>query len=124
MKPFEEYVRLLLELHTLMEAGKGDTEEADAVRDKMDGPWRSLSAHEVRVSDLVSDALYGPEGKRSTLPAFLAMGDLLHVCSAVRKLDENSYEEFVLGVLAEAEGQRVGPALSQILRGLAELRLA
>jgi hypothetical protein len=39
MRPFEKSLRLLLELHVLMEAGKGDEPEANAIRDQMDGPW-------------------------------------------------------------------------------------
>lgn len=36
---FENALRLMLELHDLCETGRGDSEEANQVRDKMDGPW-------------------------------------------------------------------------------------
>lgn len=61
MKPFEEYVRLLLHLHTLVDSGRGESSEADAVRDKMDRPHLALSEEERRIVALVSEALYGPK---------------------------------------------------------------
>src|ERR1700732_1553659 len=41
--PAHAYSRLLLRLHDLIAKGMGDSPEADAVRDQMDGPWRSLT---------------------------------------------------------------------------------
>jgi hypothetical protein len=43
---YAEYERLLLKLHDLMTQGKGDSEEADAIRDAMDDPWNRLTAVE------------------------------------------------------------------------------
>lgn len=43
-----KYVELLLELHSLMRAGKSDGDEADAVRDAMDEPWRHLSPEQIK----------------------------------------------------------------------------
>ena len=40
------YKRLLIELDQLIAGGKGDDEEAEAVRDQMDGPWYRLSSEE------------------------------------------------------------------------------
>ncbi len=40
------YERLLIELHRLIAEGKGDDEEAEAVRDQMDTPWYRLSPEE------------------------------------------------------------------------------
>ena len=41
------YKRLLTELDRLIAEGKGDDEEAEAVRDQMDGPWYRLSREEI-----------------------------------------------------------------------------
>ena len=56
MRPFETYLRLLLDLHVAM---KNDNEdEADVIRDKMDGPWWNMSADERALISLVSATLY------------------------------------------------------------------
>ena len=39
MNTFEKALRLLLDLHQLIRDGKGESEEADKIRDEMDGPW-------------------------------------------------------------------------------------
>lgn len=36
------YARLLLRLHALLAEGKGETEEADVIRDDMDAPWHAM----------------------------------------------------------------------------------
>ncbi len=54
-----DYVRsilLLRRLHGMIAEGKGDTDEADAVRDEMDAPWYALSEEEVaRLNRLAAD---------------------------------------------------------------------
>lgn len=42
-EPEQEYSALLLELNKLIATGKGDDDEADAVRDKMDVYWGRMS---------------------------------------------------------------------------------
>lgn len=37
------YMELLADLHILVSQGKKNTEEADKIRDKMDGPWFRIS---------------------------------------------------------------------------------
>ena len=56
VRPFEAYLRKLLDLHVAMETG--DEEAADNLRDEMDAPWWNLSEAEMTVLSLVSDALY------------------------------------------------------------------
>jgi len=46
MSKLKEYTRLQVELLGLINRGLGDSEEADAVRDSMDGPWYSLTEKE------------------------------------------------------------------------------
>jgi hypothetical protein len=36
---YVQYVRLMNRLHWLTAEGRGDSEEADELRDDMDGPW-------------------------------------------------------------------------------------
>lgn len=55
---FSEYVRLLLRLHELIAAGKGDTDEADELRDEMDSQWRRLDAQRLALADGLSADLY------------------------------------------------------------------
>jgi hypothetical protein len=40
---FLQYFDNLLKLHTLFEAGKGDTDEADEIREEMDAPWHGMT---------------------------------------------------------------------------------
>jgi tetratricopeptide (TPR) repeat protein len=52
---YAEYVRLLKALHRRLAEDKDD-DEADALRDEMDGPWYSLSEEEIaRVDGLAAD---------------------------------------------------------------------
>ena len=39
---YVEYERLLMHLHSLIADEKGDSEEADAIREAMEPLWRSL----------------------------------------------------------------------------------
>lgn len=55
---YVQYERLLEELSHLMAEGKGDTDEADAIRDEMDVPWYKLSQEETDRMRGVSADLY------------------------------------------------------------------
>lgn len=54
MKPFETYLRLMLELHELIRCGAGESEAADNVRDEMDAPWKKMSSEELELVERVS----------------------------------------------------------------------
>jgi hypothetical protein len=56
--PARAYGYLLLRLHDLIAAGKGDDSEADAIRDQMDGPWRALTEAEQERLGGLSEDLY------------------------------------------------------------------
>jgi hypothetical protein len=58
-KPFEKYLRLLLDLNVLMATGRGDEHEADVIRDQMDKPYWKISNVERDLIDKISEALYG-----------------------------------------------------------------
>lgn len=56
--PFDKFVALLRRLHGLITQGQGqgDSDEADAIRDAMDGPWYELSTVEMeRARGLAGD---------------------------------------------------------------------
>lgn len=59
---YQEFARLLRELHRLMSLGDGDSPEADAIRDEMDGPWYTLSEEEQKRARGMSADLYTLEG--------------------------------------------------------------
>jgi len=40
------YARLLIDLHRLIGEGKGDSEEAEAIADRMDAPWYAMTGRE------------------------------------------------------------------------------
>lgn len=53
---YVQYEALLKDLHRLIAAGKGNEDEADAVRDEMDGPEQSLTQKEtMRLNGLSAD---------------------------------------------------------------------
>jgi hypothetical protein len=56
--PTRLYARLLRELHTLIAAGNGDSEAADALRDQMDAPWEGLTEREQDRLGGLSEDLY------------------------------------------------------------------
>ncbi len=51
---FVEYVQLLKQLHVLIDSGLGESSEADAIRDRMDEPWRHLTSEEIAEIDRMS----------------------------------------------------------------------
>ena len=53
-----QYAELLLELHRMVRACNGDSDEADELRDRMDGPWREMTNHEISITDGLSVDLY------------------------------------------------------------------
>jgi tetratricopeptide (TPR) repeat protein len=70
---FDESVRLLLELHDLIAAGRGDDPEADTIRDLMEPPWYAMTEAQQQLVNGLSADLYtigkGPgTGERVSLP--------------------------------------------------------
>jgi hypothetical protein len=55
--PLEQVIRGTVRLHELIEQGRCDSEEADAVRDEMDAPFLELSESEREAVRLVSAAI-------------------------------------------------------------------
>jgi hypothetical protein len=52
------YVNDLLSLHHFFLEGKNDTDEADEVRERMDGPWSEMSSAELNLAENLSGDLY------------------------------------------------------------------
>lgn len=52
------YVRLFVDLHRLVASGAGDSDQADELRDQLDGPWCKLSDVERRITDVLGVDLY------------------------------------------------------------------
>jgi hypothetical protein len=60
---YDKYLSLLLKLKAMRREGRGDTEEADQLREQMDEPWDSLSVEEQKQLALLSASLDMLEGK-------------------------------------------------------------
>ena len=53
---YRKTVALLLQLHQLMQDGKSESNEADAIRDQLDIPWKRLTQNEsLRIDNLSAD---------------------------------------------------------------------
>lgn len=57
LKPFELYLRKLLDLHRLTEAEEKNSEEIDKILEEMDDCWYQLTEQEMQLVELVSAAL-------------------------------------------------------------------
>jgi len=44
--PYRQSVELLLKLHLLTRDGRGETDEADAIRESSEGPWWQINEEE------------------------------------------------------------------------------
>src|SRR5688572_7176089 len=55
---FKTYARLLRQLHAFIRDGAGDSDEADAVRDRMDRPWAMMPPPEQELTRFLSADLY------------------------------------------------------------------
>jgi len=64
--PLATYVHHLLDLHDMFNKGKGDTDESDEIRDKMDAPWHNLTSRETKVVNELSAALHDAWDRQNT----------------------------------------------------------
>jgi hypothetical protein len=60
-----KFAPLLRLLHEEIRAGRGDGEEADAIRDRMDLPWYSMTAEGQDRAGALSVRLYEEDAKAS-----------------------------------------------------------
>ncbi len=63
---FVEYVTLLRQLRALISAGRGESEEADHLRDRMDEPWLHLTQDEVARIDALAAKIEVPLTQRES----------------------------------------------------------
>ena len=72
LSPARMYAHLLLQLHDLIVRGEGDSDEADAIREKMDFAWVKMTAEERdRMNDLSHDLYTLAEGGNQVVPMTL-----------------------------------------------------
>lgn len=57
-KPFYHQLRKLVDLHILIDEGKGDSSEADAIRDTMDEPFRDMDERTIQACRNFSVYMY------------------------------------------------------------------
>ncbi|HET6880754.1 MAG TPA: hypothetical protein VFI31_11400 [Pirellulales bacterium] len=95
------YVRMLFELHRLVEAGKGETSEADGLRDQMDLPWTRMTSPEIRLVDSLAADLY-----------LLDTDEAAHELTQSRALMDLHLLELA-GVDESAEGERLRGVLER-----------
>jgi Spy/CpxP family protein refolding chaperone len=55
---FPQYLHQLEKLHELISAGKGDSTEADEIRDEMDYSWKKLTEKQQESARVLSAAFY------------------------------------------------------------------
>ena len=69
---FAQHLIHLVQLHALIDEGKGDGNEAEAVRDKMDGPWARMTPEERKTVGTVGAALNALSARAVAAEAQLA----------------------------------------------------
>lgn len=119
----QQYVDLLRALHLLISAGQGDSAEADAIRDRMDEPWRHLDEVQVnRVRGLSAD-LYSLEAdpahrRELAVPTEEDRRKLRELSAAKERRDHDA----ILRLLREVE-PALEPSMVANLRGTTWLEL-
>ncbi len=100
--PFIECASRLRQLHGLIAAGKGDSAEADSIRDEMDEPWAQLQRVEIERLEGLSEDLYLYAADRKDREAARRFHALL--LSALQRPVAREDWELLLGALRESEG--------------------
>jgi tetratricopeptide (TPR) repeat protein len=96
-----DYVGLLIDLHELIATDQGDSDEADALRDRMDSPWQRLSAKQRSLVDGLSADLYSLGSTRAAPAAPL---DSATDHEMARAAAEDRWE-LVLDIVRRNEGR-------------------
>ncbi len=61
-RELQEYAQLLRQLHGLIRDGKNNSDEADAIREKMEDPWYAMNSDEHEQMTVLSVLLYAVAG--------------------------------------------------------------
>ena len=113
---FSEYLRLLARLHELIVQGRGDTDEADLIRDQMDGPWSQLNRRQIELADGLSCDFY-TLGTNRTVPDFGGAND-----DDFREAVQRQDWEKAINLVRKRESS-LSPAVVAFLRGVCWLHL-
>lgn len=114
--PFLEYVRLLIQLHKLIQEGRDESEEGEAIRDEMDGPGNRLTEEEKNSIHQLSADLDAIGDRDVAEKRDATIGE--HVTNAIKSNDWMT----LLNLLQE-HALHVSPATRARLRGDAWLAL-
>ncbi|MCA9163114.1 MAG: hypothetical protein KDA62_09050 [Planctomycetales bacterium] len=86
---FSRYARLLLRLHDAISEGRGDSDDADAIRDEMDRAWNMLDAESVGLVNGLSADLYALNGSGDSAQVALPNA---HVAQFDRALFDEAWQ--------------------------------
>jgi hypothetical protein len=100
LSAFEDYVFLLEELHSLIAQGKGDTDEADRLRDSMDDFWDRLNPREIQLARGLSADLYSLVDSPLQEPQ-VGQDEMIETCRLVGAAWNNKDWPLVLELLRE-----------------------
>jgi tetratricopeptide (TPR) repeat protein len=109
---YVEYERLLKELHGVIAQGKGDSDEADAIREAMEAPERGLNRMEItRLNGLSADLymLSGQEELEQPVPPTLTAEELREQIEEYERWND---WEAVLGLLRRRPKSAPEPAVA------------
>jgi len=107
MSARRDYERLVVALHREIHAKRGDGEEADRLRDEMDGPWAMLTDEERAQLGLLSEDLYELGGERAA-PA-LEEGTTLETILGQAKSALAHHPERTLALLRKVPDRSLPP---------------
>lgn len=110
--PLDQLVAGTVELHRLIAAGLCDSDEADAVRDEMDGPWVRATDSERKIVDGLSADLNG-----LTMPPNPAVGTTDANVKRYRSADADGRWFDAIDAIRDEE-PRLPPGLANLLRGV------
>jgi len=97
---FAEYVALLKQLRALISDGKGESEEADHLRDRMDEPWLHLTQDEIARIDALAAEIEGPLTQReSEVLRQMGQGLTNHEIAVALDISYETVEEHVQHIL-------------------------
>ena len=102
---YSKSVALLIQLHLLMREGKSETDEADAIRDQLDAPWKHLTEEETdRIRHLSADlASIEPDSPfKHPESGGIARADIANQIKSARR--SNEYERILSILRDHSEG--------------------
>jgi len=114
---FSLVVKGLVELHRLINDGKGDSQEAEAVRDALDGPLKALNRTEKERAQWLSEDLYSVSAPTATIIQNAMNSTAQHRLIEALEARESRDWDRALALFRELKGQ-ISPDLLSYNRGL------